>query len=145
MKTPPASSGREIPEGDAMAGKKKREKNVDEFRKERTKEAQGHPRHFFKKKGKKYIGLGITHADRTNGRNNIPLKKNPEPNPKDKRPVYIRVEIEEVDENRLSARLIGWKFSGTDTEMVRELEKKLDEQRKEQEHRPKTSRKKRKK
>lgn len=106
--------------------RKKQEKPVSEFRKERTKESKGHSRYLFKKSGKKYSGLKLTHGDRVNGKKGIPLKKNPEPNPKDNRPVNVIPEIVEVHEDQLSKRLEGWKFSDEDKEMVFELIKKLE-------------------
>ena len=54
----------------------------NEFRKNNSKEGQGHPAHIFAQKGKKLIYIGITHAEITDEMDNIPLEKNPEPGKK---------------------------------------------------------------
>ena len=102
-----------------------KKKHIDEFRKKRTKEGKGHAGHFFEKRGKNLLGVGLTHADHTDGVKNIPLEKNPEPNPKDKRKSHVRPVLEEIEEEHLSKRLQGWEFTEKDAAMVRELEKRL--------------------
>ncbi len=107
-------------------GRKKKEKRISEFRKERTREAEGHPRYFFKKRGKTFFGFKITHGGHVDGNNTIPLTGNPEPNPKDKRPARIGTEIIPVSEGVLSNRL-PWKFNAEDEEIVIALIKQAEE------------------
>lgn len=106
----------------------KKIKRIKEFRKERTREGEGHPRFFFKKIGRRLFGLGITHGERKDGLNTIKLAKNPEPHPTNKKAARIVPKIEEVPERYLSNRLIGWAFSEEDektvNDLIAELEKK---------------------
>lgn len=106
--------------------KKKKVKAISEFRKERTKQAEGHPRYFFKKCGKKYFGLGITHGKHKDGIGTIELIVNPEPKPKDKRPARIIPVIEIINEDYLSKRL-PWKLSDEDKKIIIALIKELEE------------------
>lgn len=111
-------------------GRKKVFKSIKEFRKERTKEGEGHPRFFFKRKGRRLWGFGITHGERKDGKNTLPLKHNPEPNPKDKRPSRISTDVEVVPENVLSERL-PWAFSEEDKPIIEDLIKRFEETEKE--------------
>ena len=70
--------------------KKKRSrpiKNMDEMRKLNTKEAKGHLHYVCGKIGNDFQSIGITHGKRTKGVNNIPLKKNP--NPQDSKQAFV--------------------------------------------------------
>ena len=60
-------------------------KNKNEFRYNNTTK---HPNYIFEEFGNKYHSVGITHKDKTFGRNNMPLSENPDSRKKDK--AYIR-------------------------------------------------------
>ena len=68
--------------------RKKKEEQLDEFRKLNDKEGKGHPRYLFKKRGKTYKAIGITHGEHTDGKKNIPLTANPDPT--DKKPAHVQ-------------------------------------------------------
>ncbi len=106
--------------------RKKVEKRIKEFRKEHTKEGEGHPRFFFKRRGRRFFGLGITHGKTKDGYKSEQLTKNPEPHPKDKRPVRIVHHIEEVPERDLSNNLEDWAFSAEDEKRVFEIIAELE-------------------
>lgn len=101
--------------------RRKVEKRIKEFRKERTKEGEGHPRFFYKRRGRRFFGLGLTHGKTKDGHKSSQLTKNPEPNPKDKRPVRIVHHIEEVPERNLSNNLEDWAFTEVDEKRVFEI------------------------
>lgn len=100
-------------------------KNLDEFRKLNTKEAKGHLQYVFGKTGSQLESLGITHGKRTKGVNNVPLKKNP--NPQDKRQAYVRPKITQEQEKRYGKRLDGLGLSSEDKVMVWKLIDRLRE------------------
>ena len=99
---------------------KKSKKN--EFRKNNSKEGQGHPAHIFAQKGKKLIYIGITHAEITDEMDNIPLEKNPEPG--NTTQAYIKSNPEEAHRSSFGAKLKGWFFSDKDKKKVDEVKKK---------------------
>ncbi len=108
-----------------MTKRKRRKKNkitvkdMDEFRKLNTKEAKGHLHYVCGKKGKKYQSVGTTHARRTNGKLNIPLENNP--NPQDKRKAYVRPELTEEEIEKYGKRLSGLRLSQNDRKVIWEL------------------------
>ena len=69
-----------------IIAKKVNRKN--EFRYHNSIQSKFHPVYIFAKVGKKFRFVGITHSNITDGMNNIPLTKNPNPN--DKEPSYFR-------------------------------------------------------
>ncbi len=94
----------------------------NEFRKNHSKEGGGHPVHVYAQKGKKFIYIGITHAEITDGMENIPLEKNPEPGNNSK--AYIRPNPEEAHRGSFGSKLKGWFFSDKDKKKVEEVKKK---------------------
>lgn len=86
------------------------------FRKFKNGKFTGHPQYVYDKKGNKYLIIGITESPRTDGVNNIPLDKNPEPNNSDR--AYIRPQPDSVDKGVRNVRLKGWKIAGSDKPKV---------------------------
>ena len=95
----------------------------NEFRKNNSKEGQGHPTHIYAQKGDKYIFIEITHAEITEGVKNIPLEKNPEPGNKSQ--AYIRPHSNEAHKSSFGAKLKGWFFSDNDKKKVERIKKKV--------------------
>lgn len=95
----------------------------NEFRKNNSKEGQGHPTHIYAQKGDKYVFIGITHAEITEGVKNIPLEKNPEPGKTEQS--YIRPNPAEAHKSSFGAKLKGWFFSNNDKKKVEEIKKKV--------------------
>lgn len=104
--------------------RKKKEEQLDEFRKLNDKEGKGHPRYIFKKRGKTYKAVGITHGEHTDGKKNVPLTANP--NPTDKKPAYVRTVIEIKSKDKYGNKLKGWKFNVEDKKLVDALIKALE-------------------
>lgn len=94
----------------------------NEFRKNHSKEGGGHPAHIYAQKGKKFIFIGITHADITDDMDNIPLEKNPEPGKTEQS--FIRPNPEEAHRSSFGAKLKGWFFSDKDKKKVDEVKKR---------------------
>lgn len=67
--------------------------------------ATRHPNFIFGKEGRKYKGMGITHEEKTFGKNNMPLKDNPAKT--DSRKAYIRNGIISQDERYMSDKPIA--------------------------------------
>ena len=80
-----------------MKVKKQKETKRDEFRKNKV---SGHPVYIYKKVGRKYEFIGITHAEITQGVRNIKLEKSPNPN--DSKTSYIRPKSEQLKKNKFS-------------------------------------------
>ena len=76
----------------------------------------GHPTYVFAKKKTKYSYLGLTHSNRTNGVENEPLKKNPNPNDTSK--AYFRPVIEEASKSDIGRAQQGWSFCEEDKKKV---------------------------
>ncbi len=95
----------------------------NEFRKHHSKEGGGHPAHIYAQKGKRLIYIGITHAEITDGMDNIPLEKNPEPRNNTK--AYIKPNPEEAHRSSFGAKLKGWFFSDRDKVKVEEVKRKV--------------------
>lgn len=91
----------------------------DEFRKNKV---SGHPAYIYKKVGRKYVYVGITHAEITDGTKNIKLEKNP--NPKDQKDAYLRPKSEKQKENKFSKKPYkGWSFTKKDKIKVEKIKK----------------------
>ena len=86
------------------------------FRKFHGKQTTGHPAYVVDNNGKVYKVVGITKGSSTNGVDNIPLDKNPEPN--NNSPAYIRPILIEVPNGTKSVKSKGWKFVGSDKPKV---------------------------
>ncbi len=97
----------------------KRSRN--EFRRTNLKDGKNHPTYIYAKVGDKYEYLGITHAKITKGVKNIRLEKNP--NPQDKRTVYVRPTSQKAHQSSFGAKLKGWFFSDSDKEKIERLKK----------------------
>ena len=107
---------------------KSAKKNADEFRKLNTREEKGHLHYVCGKKGKKYESVGITHAPRTKGVNNIPLNKNPDKT--DKQKAYVRPKLTEKKASNYGKRLDGLGLGKEDKEKVWTLIEKLRKEKK---------------
>lgn len=112
------------------AAAKKSEKVVDkdEFRKLNTREEKGHLHYVCGRTGNKLQSVGVTHGKRTKGVNNVPLKKNPDP--KDKKPAYIRPKITQKKAKDYGRKLDGLGLSAADKKTVWELIEKLRNEKK---------------
>lgn len=95
----------------------------NEFRKSNDKKFGEHPTYIYAQQGKKLKFIGITHANITEGVENIPLEKNPEPG--NKSPFYIRPYPDEAHKSSFGAKLKGWFFSAKDKKKVEEIKKKV--------------------
>ena len=103
-----------------MKTKKQKETKRDEFRKNKV---SGHPVYIYKKVGRKYEFIGITHAEITQGVRNIKLEKSPNPN--DSKTSYIRPKSEQLKENKFSKTPYkGWKFTDSDKSKVEKVKNK---------------------
>ena len=78
-----------------------------------------HPTYVIDKHGNLYKYIGITHSRKTNGEDNIPLIKNP--NPKDNRSAYIRPRVENDDCRNFGRGYNDWQFSEEDKKTVRKI------------------------
>lgn len=100
--------------------KVKKETKRDEFRKNKV---SGHPAYIYKKVGRKYEFIGITHAEITQGVRNIKLEQSP--NPKDEKDTYIRPKSEQLKENKFSKKPYkDWKFTAKDKQKVEKIKNK---------------------
>ena len=99
----------------------KKRKTLSEFRKANSKEGSGHPTYIYARVGNEYMFLGLTHSDVTKGTKNIRLEKNP--NPKDKRPAYVRPVSQKAHKASFGAKLKGWFFGDEDKEKIDKLKK----------------------
>ena len=106
----------------------KKQKNLDEFRKLNTKEEKGHLHYVCGKAGSKYESIGVTHAPRTKGVNNVPLRKNPDP--KDPKGAYVRPKLTEKKVENYGKRLNGLGLGKEDKEKVWKLIEKLRKEKK---------------
>lgn len=76
----------------------------------------GHPVYVLGEKGSKYIVMGITSAQKTNGIENISLSKNPEPHNKEQ--AYMRPQIVEIEKGAVGEVLKGWSLAKKDKQVV---------------------------
>lgn len=94
----------------------------NEFRK-KDKSGEGHPTHIYKKVGKTYVFIGITHSNVTRGVKNIKLDKNPNPN--DKQDAYIKPAPERASIRDFRNKPEkDWQFAKSDLHKVEEVKKK---------------------
>lgn len=110
------------------AGKPKKVEDKDEFRKLNTREEKGHLQYVCGRVGNEYESVGVTHGKRTKGVNNIPLKKNP--NPEDKKTAYVRPKLTRKKAKDYGKRLNGLGLSAEDKKTVWELIEKLRSEKK---------------
>lgn len=89
------------------------------FRKFRNGTLTGHPQYVFGEDGKVYQIIGITTGAETNGVQNIPLDKNPEPG--NDRQAYIRPKTGTVKKGVANSKLNGWKFAESDKQKVKKV------------------------
>ena len=94
----------------------------NEFRIHNSKESGYHPTYIYAKKGKKFIFVGITHSDITDGIENIPLIKNP--NPKDKRKAYFRSFWDSGHYTSFGKKKKGWVLHPDDKNKIPRNKKK---------------------
>ncbi len=110
------------------AVKTKKVEDKDEFRKLNTREEKGHLQYVCGRVGNEYESVGVTHGKRTKGVNNIPLKKNP--NPEDEKPAYVRPKLTRKNAKDYGKRLNGLGLSAEDKKTVWELIEKLRSEKK---------------
>lgn len=96
---------------------------MDEMRKLNTKEAKGHLHYVCGKIGNNFQSVGITHGKRTKGVNNIPLKKNP--NPQDGKQAFVRPKLTNAEAKSYGKCLDGLGLSKEDKTMVWDLIERL--------------------
>ena len=101
--------------------KKKNKQSRNEFRKKNGKDGRGHPTYVYARQGDDYFYIGLTHAKITKGVKNIPLEKNP--NPKDKRAAFFRLQAEKNNRASFGKKLHGWSFSDNDKEKIKKYKK----------------------
>lgn len=89
------------------------------FRRVNNKKNKKHPAYIYAKVGDEYKFIGITHAKITDNIKNIPLEKNP--NPKDKRPAYLRPRPDKAHKAEFGGRYNNWNFSKKDKEKVNKI------------------------
>ena len=97
---------------------------TDEFRKERSKRGQGHPRYIYEKVGNEFKYIGITHEEKTRGNNgelNIKLDKNPNPN--DKRTAYAQPYPSKANKKQFGKKE-NWKLAESDKPKIETIKKR---------------------
>lgn len=94
----------------------------NEFRTHNSEQSANHPVYIYAKVGKKFKFVGITHSNITNGMNNIPLTKNP--NPKDKIPAYFRPFWDDDHYARFGKKKKGWSLHPDDKQKIPRNKKK---------------------
>ena len=100
----------------------RKEIKKNEFRRNNSRDTGGHPTYIYAQEGKKLKFIGITHSPITDGMENIPLEKNPEPRNTSK--AYIRPYPNEAHKSSFGTKLKGWFFSDKDKRKVEEVKKK---------------------
>jgi hypothetical protein len=110
-----------VPFGYEVKMKIKNRKSVpaNEFRKNKVTK---HPAYIFEKEGHYYKNIGITHSQKTNDEDNIPLDRNPDPN--DNRQAYVRPFPEQTRAERFSKKLDCWELHETDKEKIKDIKKR---------------------
>lgn len=81
-----------------------------------------HPTYLVDKDGNFYKYIGVTHSKTYQGVDNVPLRKNPNPN--DTAKAYIRPIVEKDSPQNFGRTLKGWKFSSEDKKTVDKIIKK---------------------
>lgn len=89
------------------------------FRAFHNKEHTGHPVYIIDETTKEFIGFGITTGKYTNGVQNIPLSKNPEPN--NEKEAYVRPKIMKIKKGVKNTVKRGWSFSPQDKNLIASL------------------------
>ena len=89
------------------------------FRKFHAKKTTGHPQYVYDEDGNVYKIIGITGSPVTNGKNNIPLDKNPEPGNDSK--AFLRPIPDVIKKGVRNERLSGWKFAASDKKKVEDV------------------------
>lgn len=92
-----------------------------EFRRNKTPEAGGHPAYIYEKVGRKRKYLGLTKAKQTDGVDNLPLKKNPEPGNLNKS--YVRPNARIIDKTAFGDKYENWDFAPEDKSQISKLKK----------------------
>lgn len=100
----------------------KRRQSKNEFRRTNKKGGKNHPTYIYAREGDDYVYLGLTHSRITENVENIRLDKNP--NPKDKRPAYVRPMSQKANRSSFGKKFIGWFFSESDKEKIENLKNK---------------------
>lgn len=88
----------------------------NEFRYKKMDKASRHPVYIYAKIGNKLKYVGITHSNITDGIENIPLIKNP--NPKDKRKSYMRPYSRLDHKTSFGKKQKGWKLHPEDKKKI---------------------------
>ncbi|MDR2090650.1 MAG: hypothetical protein LBP62_03245 [Clostridiales bacterium] len=96
---------------------------------------RGHPTYIYAERDGKLEYVGLTHAEITEGVRNIPLDKNPNPNPKEnEEKSYIRPKTGKEDKKKFGSRLPDWEFAESDKKSVQSvIDKNKKAQKKESE------------
>lgn len=105
---------------------KKNKKNykpvIPHFRKASGK-AKGHPTRIHGQDKDNYYYVQLTHAERTSGIKNLPLKKNPNKN--DLKPSYALPSPQFEKKRKFTPKLKGWRLrSSQDRKTIRKIKKK---------------------
>lgn len=93
----------------------------NEFRKNRSPLAKGHPHYVFGEKNGKYKSLGITHQP-VKGIRSVKLSKNPDP--LDVSDAYLQLRVHTTNKKYYGGVLPGWSFTSEDMAVVRNRTKK---------------------
>lgn len=107
-----------------MSRKKKETRKYtpkNEFRRNTSKSAVGHFDYVFGETPTHYKSLGLTHTP-DNKYSYYPLKENP--NPKDSKQSFLRLNVRSTNKKYLSKKEENWKFSKEDMPVVRHTIKK---------------------
>lgn len=75
-----------------------------------------HPAYVFDEKSGKLLYIGITHAPKVKEEENIPLKKNP--NPQDDKQAFARPKVEEDEPKNFGRAMKDWKLSEEDKKTI---------------------------
>lgn len=86
------------------------------FRRFHDKTTTAHPQYVYDEDGREYKVIGVTKSAITNGVDNIPLDKNPEPNNPVK--AYLRPKPDKINKGIRNEQLKGWKFASSDKPKV---------------------------
>ncbi len=89
------------------------------FRKFHSAKTTGHPQYVYEESGKVYLTIGITSHETTNGEQNIPLSKNPEPN--NNKPAYMRPTTSSIKKGTKNKKLPTWKLAKADKAKAQEI------------------------
>ena len=88
------------------------------FRQFHCKETTGHPSYVYDETKMEYKTITLTSHSTTNGKENIPLDKNPNPKqPKEKS--YLHPDSTKIKKGTRNEKLKGWKFAESDKGKVK--------------------------